>query len=117
VDPVLVLIACALAVPTAVSLLRQSASELLGAAPPAEVQRAIDDVVAAVVTQFSLPEPYVAATKMGRQLIVDVRFVVADGWDIAQEDRVRHAVIDPLELLDLEVWANVELTMDDALAR
>lgn len=116
VDPVLVLLACALAVPTAVSLLRQSALELLGASPPREVQRAIDEVVAAAVTEFSLPEPSVAATKLGRQLYVDVRFVVADGYDIAQEDRVRHAVIDPLELLDFEVWANVELTMDPALA-
>jgi predicted Co/Zn/Cd cation transporter (cation efflux family) len=116
VDPVLVLVACALAAPTAYHLLRQAALELLQAAPPPDVQRAIDDAVAAAVSEFSLPEPNVAATKLGRRLYVDVRFVVAEGWDVAREDRVRHAVIDRLELLDLEVWANVELTMDADLA-
>ncbi len=115
-DPVLVLLACVLLAPLPVRLLRSAALELLEAAPPAPVQAAIATAIADVRSRFGLPEPTVAATKLGRRLYVDVVFVVAGAWEVAVEDDVRRALIAPLSALGHEVWANVELTLDAELA-
>jgi predicted Co/Zn/Cd cation transporter (cation efflux family) len=118
VDPVLVLVACAVLSPIPVRLLRAAGLELLEAAPPADVRRVLDDGVAAVRTEFGLDQPFVRATKLGRRLYVEVDFVVPPGvWDVNGEDRVRRALIGHLEPLGYELWANVELTTDPELAR
>lgn len=118
VDPVLVLAACVVLAPVPLRLLRAAGLELLEAAPPARVQRALDDAVAAVRAEFGLGEPFVRSTKLGSRLYVEVDFVVPDGaWDVAGEDRVRRALIAGLDPLGYELWANVELTTDPDLAR
>lgn len=118
VDPVLVLVACAVLLPTPLRLLRAAGLELLEAAPPASVRRTLDEAVAAVRAEFGLDEPFVRSTKLGSRLYVEVDFVVAEGaWDVTGEDRVRRALISRLEPLGYELWANVELTTDPALAR
>ena len=68
--------------------------------------------------EFGLDEPFVRSTKLGSRLYVEVDFVVPEGaWDVTGEDRVRRALIGRLEPLGYELWANVELTTDPALAR
>lgn len=118
VDPVLVLIACSLVAPLAVSLVRDGLRELLEAAPPAPVLAAVDDVVAGVRSAHpGLPEPLVRATLLGRRLYAEIDFVVEPGvWFVEDEDRVRRAVQAGLEPLGHELWLNVELTTDPALA-
>ena len=118
VDPVLVLVACLVLLPIPLRLLRAAGLELLEAEPPAEVRRVLAEAVAAVRDEFGLDEPFVRSTKLGSRLYVEVDFVVPHGaWDVTGEDRVRRALIDRLEPLGYDLWANVELTSDPELAR
>ncbi|MEZ0446278.1 cation transporter [Cellulomonas sp. ICMP 17802] len=118
VDPVLVLVACAVLLPIPLRLLRGAGLELLEAAPPPAVQSTLDDAVASVRAEFGLDEPFVRSTKLGSRLYVEVDFVVPPGeWDVTGEDRVRRALIGHLDPLGYELWANVELTTDPELAR
>ncbi|UZN03103.1 cation transporter [Cellulomonas sp. S1-8] len=117
-DPGLVLLACLALLPVPLRLLRAAALELLEAAPPAHVAQALADAVAHVRAEHGLGEPLVRATKLGERLYVEVDFVVEPGtWDVSGEDRVRRAVLDRLEPLGYELWANVELTTDPRLAQ
>ncbi len=116
-DPALVLLAVAVMAPVPVRLLRSGGREILEAAPPEDVRRAIDAAAESTRAEFDLPQPLVRATKLGRRLYVEVDFVVDDGkWDVADEDRVRRSLISALTPLGLDIWANVELTTDPELA-
>ena len=116
VDPVLVLVACAILVPTPLRLLRSGTVELLEGVPPAEITDAVGAVVEEVRARFGLDEPIVRLHKLGPKLYVEVDFVVEPGeWDVSEEDAVRRAVVEGLAPLGLTVWAYVELTTDRAL--
>lgn len=116
IDPVLVLIACLILAPIPIRLIRSGLNELLEGAPPTATVDEIDRVVGVVRDRFQLAEPTVRSSKVGRKLYVEVEFVVAASqWDISDEDDVRHAVIDGLQHLGLEVWATVALTTDQGL--
>lgn len=116
IDPILVLISCAILAPIPVRLIRSGLNELLEGAPPAAVADEIARVVAQVQERFALGEPIVRSSKVGRKLYVEVDFVVmASQWDVSEEDDVRHAIIDGLAPLGLEVWASISLTTDPGL--
>jgi predicted Co/Zn/Cd cation transporter (cation efflux family) len=115
-DPVLVLIACALIAPVPFRLLRAAGLELLEGAAPAEVQIAVMEAVTQVRAVHALPESYVAVTKLGNRLYLEVVFLVDDTWAVSDEDAVRHSIIGDLEPLGYDIWANVELTTDVHLA-
>jgi predicted Co/Zn/Cd cation transporter (cation efflux family) len=115
-DPVLVLIACVLVAPVPFRLLRAAGLELLEGAAPPEVQAAVDEAVRQVRAAHALSEPFVAVTKLGGRLYLEVVFVVDDTWKVSDEDAVRHAIIDDLRPLGYDIWANVELTTDAHLA-
>lgn len=117
VDPLLVLVAVALVTNLPVRLLRSATHELLEGAPPPEVDAQVRSAVDRARERFSLPEPVVRATKVGRRLYVEIDFVVAHhAWDVDAEDEVRRAVVAELDALPLDVWATVELTTDPHLA-
>jgi predicted Co/Zn/Cd cation transporter (cation efflux family) len=117
VDPVLVLVAVASVAPLPVRLMREGIHELLEGSAPSDVMATVEGAVEAARVGFGLPDPLVRATKLGRRLYVEVDFVVEAGrWDVDDEDRVRHAVIDALEQLPFDLWATVELTTDRELA-
>lgn len=116
IDPILVLISCAILAPIPVRLIRSGLNELLEGAPPAAVADEIVRIVAQVRERFALGEPIVRSSKVGRKLYVEVDFVVmASQWDVSEEDDVRHAIIDGLAPLGLEVWASISLTTDPGL--
>lgn len=116
-DPVLVLVAVAVLAPTPWRLLRSGGREILEAAPPRPVLDIIETAAEATATEFELGTPTIRATKLGRRLYVEVDYLVEAGhWDVADEDRVRRALIGALQPLGYEVWANVELTTDPELA-
>lgn len=116
VDPVLVLLACAILVPTPLRLLRSGTVELLEGVPPADITDAVGVTVEEVRARFGLDEPILRLHKLGAKLYVEVDFVVEAGeWDVSEEDAVRRAVVDGLAPLGLDVWAYVELTTDRAL--
>ncbi|HEX5919889.1 MAG TPA: cation transporter [Nocardioides sp.] len=115
-DPLLVLVACALTAPVPLRMLRDSGLELLEAAPPTEVQAAVVEAALEARSRFGLPEPQIAATKLGDRLYVEVVFVVADDRPVSDEDAVRRAIVHRLASLGYDVWANIELTTDRGLA-
>jgi predicted Co/Zn/Cd cation transporter (cation efflux family) len=116
IDPALVLLACAILVPTPLRLLRSGTVELLEGEPPTDIKESVVATVEDVRARFGLDEPIVRLHKLGRKLYVEVDFVVEPGeWDVSEEDAVRRAVVDGLTPLGLDVWAYVELTTDRAL--
>jgi predicted Co/Zn/Cd cation transporter (cation efflux family) len=116
IDPALVLLACAILVPTPLRLLRSGTVELLEGEPPAEIRDSVVATVEDIRARFGLDEPIVRLHKLGPKLYVEVDFVVEPGeWDVSEEDAVRRAVVDGLTPLGLNVWAYVELTTDRTL--
>ena len=116
VDPVLVLVACAMLAIIPVRLIRAGVNELLEGAPSRELSDAIGVAIESVRKTYSLPQPTVRSGKVGRKLYVEVDFVVSGAdWDISEEDGVRRAIIAALEPLGLDVWAYVALTADPGL--
>lgn len=117
-DSVLVLLTCALLGALPVRMLRQATSELLESAPEAAVQQRVREVVERVRAAEGLPEPVLRTSKVGQKLYVEIAFVVPpDSWDVAGEDRVRHALRDGLTALPYEPWSVVEITSDPGLVR
>ncbi|GAA3595998.1 cation diffusion facilitator family transporter [Klugiella xanthotipulae] len=118
VDPVLVLMACALLAPMPIRLLRSGFNELLEAAPPAKIQESVGAIIEAVRAENNLDSPIVRMHKVGRRLYLEVDFVVQPGrWDVADEDHIRHAIINRVAPLGFDLWANVELTTDPTLTQ
>jgi cation diffusion facilitator family transporter len=116
-DPALVIVVAVMLLPVPLRMMRAGLLEVLEAAPPAALRANIDEAVERARTELGLPEPLVRATKTGTRVYLEVVFLVPEGTcGIAEEDHVRHLVIDALEPLGYEVWANVEVTMDPTLA-
>ncbi len=116
IDPVLVLVACALILPAPVRMLRTTLRELMEGAPPETIQEPIRETIARVSADVGLPEPLVRIQKLGAKVYVEVDYLVEAGrWDTADADRVRHALYARLAELPYLFWLNVELTTDPAL--
>lgn len=115
VDPVLVLAATGLLLPTPLRMVRTSLRELLEAAPDASITGPVADAVAAVRQHFGLPEPVLRLGKLGRKLYVELDFVVEPGaWDVGDADLIRRDLIDRLTQPGRLLWVNVELHIDPA---
>lgn len=116
VDPVLVLVACAVLAVIPIRLIHGGMNELLEGAPPPALMARIEAAIETVRDEHDLPEPLVRAGKVGRKLYVEVDFTV-DGtaWNVSAEDEVRRAVERELRALELNVWAYVSLTADPSL--
>ncbi len=113
VDPVLVLVASAVLLPTPLRMLRTAARELLEAAPAPEVAEPVRAAVAEVSEQFGLPTPTLRVGKLGRKLYVELDYLVPEGrWAVGDADRVRRAVIQRLSAPERLLWVNVELHTD-----
>lgn len=116
IDPVLVLVACAVILPAPVRMLRTTLRELMEGAPPETIQRPIREAVADISAEVGLPTPLVRIQKLGSKIYVEVDYLVEAGrWDTADADRVRHALYRRLAELPYLFWLNVELTTDPAL--
>ncbi|WP_404431012.1 cation transporter [Microbacterium lacus] len=113
VDPILVLISCALVAPLPISLVRSGVRELLEGAPPASTSAKIDEAVATITAEYGLDAPVVRAAKLGHRLYLEVIYHVEAGrWTIEDQDAVRSSILARLTELGLEVWPSVELTTD-----
>jgi predicted Co/Zn/Cd cation transporter (cation efflux family) len=118
IDPVLVLSATAMLIPTPLRMIGTSLRELLEAAPDHSVTEPVADAVAAVREKFGLPEPDLRVGKVGRKLYIELDFVVEPGvWDVGDTDLVRRALLDRLAQPGQLLWVNVELHTDPAWDR
>jgi predicted Co/Zn/Cd cation transporter (cation efflux family) len=116
VDPVLVLVAAVLILPTPVRMLRTSFRELLEGAPDESVTGPIHAAIDEVRASFGLPAPTTRIGKLGGKVYVELDFLVdADGdWRVDDADRVRRALIAALARPGRLLWVNVELHTDPA---
>ena len=114
VDPVLVLVAAGLILPTPVRMLRQSFRELLEGVPDPTVTDPIHAAISRVRTGFGLPEPTTRIGKLGRKVYLELDFLVGDdqGWVLDDADRVRRELIETLARPGQLLWVNVELHTD-----
>jgi predicted Co/Zn/Cd cation transporter (cation efflux family) len=116
VDPVLVLVAAAVILPTPVRMLRQAFRELLEGAPDAEVAAPIHAAIGSTVAEFGLPAPTTRLGKLGRKVYLELDFVVAEdgGWTVDDADRIRRRLMQLLSRPGQLLWINVELHTDPA---
>jgi predicted Co/Zn/Cd cation transporter (cation efflux family) len=64
-----------------------------------------------VCSAMGLPAPVIRMTKTGCRLYVEVDHLVAPGeWDVAEIDRLRHALTEGWRLSGVTTWINVELS-------
>lgn len=109
VDPVMVLVTCAVFSPAPIGMIRGTIIELLEGAPDESIQRPVLDNVEAVSTQFDLEPPRVIMSKVGPKLYVEVEGVVDPAVTVAQLQEVRDELRVRLDSLPYEIWLNLEL--------
>jgi cation diffusion facilitator family transporter len=114
IDPVLVLVAAALILPTPVRMLRQAYRELLEGVPADEVTQPVHEAVARLRADEGLPEPHLRIGKLGRKLYVEIDVLVPDDgrWTVSDADRMRRRLMDELSRPGQVLWLNVELHTD-----
>lgn len=114
VDPVLVLVAAGVILPTPVRMLRQAFRELLEGVPDASVTEPIRAAITEARTDFGLPEPTVRIGKLGRKVYLELDFLVGEdqGWVLDDADRVRRQLLATLARPGQLLWVNVELHTD-----
>jgi cation diffusion facilitator family transporter len=109
VDPVMVLVTCAIFIPAPIRMVRDTIIELLEGAPHESIQRPVLDNVEAVSTRFDLDPPQVLMSKVGPKLYVEVEGMVDPAVTVAQQQQVRDDLLDRLDSLPYEIWLNLEL--------
>lgn len=111
VDPALVLLAGVLILPTPLGMLRSAYRELLEGRPSRSVTEPIHAAVDRLRAAEGLPEPELRIGKLGRKVYIELDWVVpeADGWTVADADRIRRALIQDLAQPGQLLWLNVEL--------
>lgn len=112
VDPVLVLAATAVILPTPLRMLRSMFTELLEGVPDPQVAGPVQDAVNAVTAEHGLPEPTTRIGKLGRKLYIEVDYTVGHDRDVGDADRVRHDLTARLREPGRLLWINVELHTD-----
>ncbi len=111
-DPVLVLLASAVIVPTPLRMIKQMYTELLEGRPAAEVREPIEEAVLAVSAAHGLPAPTIRLGKLGRKLYLELDYLVADEWGVGEADVVRRELLTQLSEPGRSLWINVELHSD-----
>jgi cation diffusion facilitator family transporter len=108
VDPIMVLVTCALFVWSPIAMVRSTLLELLERVPPDEISEPVQRAVDAVSTRFHLdPPPDVRVAKLGPKLYVEVEGTVSPTVTVAQEHELREDLQRRLDALPYDVWLNV----------
>lgn len=115
IDPLSVIIATLYFIKVPLNRLLISTKELLVMAPEESIQNDIDKALRPFVSKHGFSDYFVRATKTGRQLSVDVTFIVGDSmshFDIQQQDSVRKKLEQRLTPLSENLWLSVCFTND-----
>lgn len=108
VDPVMVLVTCAVFIPAPIGMVRVTIIELLEGAPSAEVQAPVLAAIDEVRARFDLAEPGVLMSKVGPKLYVEIDAIVDPHVTVAQEHEVRLALAERLDALPYDIWLTAE---------
>lgn len=112
VDPVLVIGATIVILPTPIRMLRSMFTELLEGSPHPDVMQPVLASVAAVSAEHGLPEPQTRVGKLGRKLYIEVDYTVGEDRSVSDADSVRRDLIERLREPGRMLWINVELHTD-----
>lgn len=114
VDPLLVLVAAAVILPTPIRMLRHAFRELLEGTPDSAVADPIHAAIESSRAELGLPEPIIRLGKLGRKVYLELDFLVSEdgGWTIDDADRIRRRLMAQLERPGQLLWINVELHTD-----
>jgi predicted Co/Zn/Cd cation transporter (cation efflux family) len=115
VDPVLVIVACALFIIAPLRMIRGTFIELVEGVPDDEIQTPVLEAVEAVRLEFSLPHPKVRVSKVGRKIYIEVDFIVSPEWKVQSSDTVRRALMDCFDVLPHDTWLTLEFTADGTI--
>jgi len=117
IDPVLVILACAMFIGPPVKMIRGTFVELVEGSPDPEIRAPVLMAIDDVRVEYSLPQPATRLTKVGRKLYAEVDFIVSPEWRVRQSDDVRRALLQRFADLDYDIWLTLEFAADpDALA-
>jgi predicted Co/Zn/Cd cation transporter (cation efflux family) len=109
VDPAMVLITCAVFVPTPLRMIRTTVLELLEANPSDAIRDAVAAHVEDVRNEFDLDPLSIRTTKVGPKLYVEIEGLVDRRLTVADEHEVRQRLFGALDELPYDIWLNVEL--------
>jgi len=115
IDPGIVVLACVYFIRVPLSRFISSMRELLLMAPSSDVQEQLHTRIDAIAKAHRFVEVKVRSSKVGRELAVDVSFLVAadsDNVDIGELDRIREEVKQSLSELGYRLWMNILFTKD-----
>lgn len=109
VDPAMVLITCAVFVPTPLRMIRTTVLELLEGNPADSIRDAVETRVEAVRREFGLEPLTTRVTKVGPKLYVEIEGTIDGQATVDDEHRVRRRLLDALDELTYDIWLNLEL--------
>jgi len=115
IDPGIVVLACVYFIRVPLSRFISSMRELLLMAPSSDVQEQLHTRIDAIAKAHRFVEVKVRSSKVGRELAVDVSFLVAadsGNVDIGELDRIREEVKQSLSELGYRLWMNILFTKD-----
>ena len=110
VDPVLILVAVAVASPLAYNLLKTGLHELLSGAPSQDSLTTIDELITEVCVELGLDHPEIVAVKIGTEIDVDVIFDVdPQEWTVSHLYEIRRALKKPFRSFPYDLRLDVHL--------
>ena len=105
----MVLITCAVFVPTPVRMIRSTVLELLEGNPADSIREDVETRIDSVRNEFGLDPLTSRVTKVGPKLYVEIEGLIDGRATIADEHRVRQRLFDVLDEMSYDIWLNVEL--------
>ena len=115
IDPILVLISCALLIPMPIRLLREGSGELLERAPSRQIATQVEEAIQGVATRFAIARWTSRSSKVGAKLYVEVTLLAEPTTTIRQIDEARAELRAALTSVHHEVWLTTEFTTDESL--
>lgn len=114
VDPILVIVAGLLIVPTPARMMRSAYRELLEGVPDPAITDPIHAAVDRLNADENLPEPAVRIGKLGRKIYVELDWTlpIDAAVTVDDADRYRRRLINELSQPGQSLWLNVELHTD-----
>lgn len=115
VDPMTVIVATLYLIKVPINRLIKSTKELLVMAPDETIQQQIKQVLQPFLAQYDFDNQITRATKTGRQLYVDVTFIIDKperSFRIEQLDKIRTEIESQLKLINDDLWLTVSFTND-----
>ena len=115
IDPGIVILGSLYFIRVPLSRFISSVRELLMMAPPNDMQETLRERIDSIASKHGFEDAVVRSAKIGRELTVDISFLVHDNFgavEVDQLDAIRAEVKDNLADLGYKIWMNILFTRD-----